>query len=71
MLLAPAATAAATIDVANTALNTALRDTAVRARFAEAGVGGRGGTSADAAAFLRAEITKWVPIAKRSGVVLD
>jgi len=28
-------------------------------------------SAADAAAFLRTEIAKWQPIAKRSGVVLD
>lgn len=71
MLLAPAATASTTIDAANAALNVAVRDPAVRSRFAEAGVDGRGGSATDAAAFLRAEIAKWQPIAKRSGVVLD
>ncbi|MBI2741248.1 MAG: tripartite tricarboxylate transporter substrate binding protein [Rhodospirillales bacterium] len=71
MLLAPAATAATTIDAANAALNAAVRDAAVRDRFAEAGVDGRGGTASDAAAFLRVEIAKWQPIAKQSGVVLD
>jgi tripartite-type tricarboxylate transporter receptor subunit TctC len=71
MLLAPAATAAISIELANAALNAALRDAAVYARFAEAGVDGRGGTADDAAAFLRAEIAKWRPIAKRSNVVLD
>ncbi len=71
MLLAPAATAAATIDASNAALNVAVRDAAVRARFAEAGVDSRDGTANDAAAFLRVEIAKWQPIAKRSGVVLD
>jgi hypothetical protein len=43
----------------------------VRSRFAEAGVDARGGSAADAAAFLHTEIAKWQPIAKRSGVVLD
>jgi tripartite-type tricarboxylate transporter receptor subunit TctC len=43
----------------------------VRARFAEASVDGRGGSATEAAAFLRAEIAKWQPIAKRSGVMLD
>jgi len=71
ILLAPATTATATIDAANAALNAALRDSAVRSRFAEAGVDARGGSAADAAAFLRTEIAKWRPIAKRSGVVLD
>jgi tripartite-type tricarboxylate transporter receptor subunit TctC len=71
ILLAPASTATATIDATNAALNAALRDSAVRSRFAEAGVDGRGGSAADAAAFLRTEIAKWRPIAKRSGVVLD
>ena len=71
ILLAPATTATATIDAANAALNAALRDSAVRSRFAEAGVDGGGGSAADAAAFLRTEIAKWQPIAKRSGVVLD
>jgi tripartite-type tricarboxylate transporter receptor subunit TctC len=71
MLLAPAAAATATVHAANAALNAALRDPAVRARLAEAGVDGRGGSAADAAAFLRAEIAKWQPIATRSGVMLD
>lgn len=71
MLLAPVASASPTIDAANVALNNAVRDPAVRSRFAEAGVDGRGGAASDAAAFLRAEIAKWQPIAKRSGVVLD
>ena len=63
ILLAPAATATAAIDATNAALNAALRDSAVRSRFAEAGVDGRGGSAADAAAFLRTEIAKWQPIA--------
>lgn len=71
MLVAPAATAATIIDTANAALNAALRDSAVRTRFAEAGVDGRGGPATDAATFLRTEIAKWQPIARRSGVVLD
>lgn len=71
MLLTPAAGPAAAVDAANAAVNVALRDDAVRARFAEAGVDVRGGSAAEAAAFLRTEIAKWQPIARRSGVVLD
>ena len=71
MLLAPAVSPPSCIDAANTALNGALRDAAVRSRFAEASLDAGGGSAADAATFLRTEIAKWQPIAKRSGVALD
>lgn len=71
MLLGPARLAAPVTEAANAAANTALADTVVRARFAEVSVDTLQGMPADAARFLKAEIEKWVPLAKASGVVVD
>ena len=71
MLLAPMPSPAASVERANAAANAALRDPAVLGRFGEASLEARAGSAADAAVFLRAEIAKWQPIARQSGVVLD
>lgn len=69
MLPVPAPSPAAVVEWPT--VNASLRDSAVLARLTEAGLDVRGGSAADAAAFLRAEIAKGRPIARRSGGVLD
>lgn len=71
MLLAPAGTPAEIVTKANAAVNGALQDEQVRARFAEISAEGRGGSAEEAAAFLRSELAKWEPMAKSSGTVID
>lgn len=71
MLLAPAGTPAEIVAAANAAVNASLQDESVRARFVEISAEGRGGSADDAAAFLRTELAKWVPMAKSSGTVID
>jgi tripartite-type tricarboxylate transporter receptor subunit TctC len=71
MLVAPASVPPNIIETANEAVNGALGDATVRERFAQSCVDGQGGSAHQAATFLTAEIAKWAPIARASGVVLD
>lgn len=71
MLLGPASLAAPVTEVANAAVAAALADNAVRERFTEVSVDPRPGTPSDATQFLKAEVEKWIPLARASGLVLE
>jgi len=55
----------------NAETNAAMRDAAVRARFAELGALPVGGTPAEMEAFLRAEVRSWAEVIRRSGARAD
>ncbi|KQT13109.1 Bug family tripartite tricarboxylate transporter substrate binding protein [Ramlibacter sp. Leaf400] len=71
MLMAPAGSPAEVVTAANQALNQALKDEKLRTKLAEVSVDARGGTAEQAATYLRAEISKWGGLAKKSGAVFD
>lgn len=71
MLMAPAGTPAEVVAVANQALNQALKDEKLRTKLAEVSVDARGGTAEQAAMYLKAEISKWGGLARKSGVAFD
>lgn len=68
MLLAPAGTPAPVIERLQREVAAALQQPEVRARFTELGATPVGSTSAEAQAFLRAEIARWAELAKRVGI---
>lgn len=71
MLLAPSGTPPAVLSSLNAALNAALRDERVRARFAELSVDALGGSPEQAAKLLQGDIAKWDMVVKKSGAVLE
>jgi tripartite-type tricarboxylate transporter receptor subunit TctC len=71
MLLAPSGTSPAIVAAANRAVNMAVQDEKIRTRLAEVSADARGGSPEETATFLRAELAKWVPMAKSSGAALD
>lgn len=71
MLMAPAGTPTEVVAAANQALNQALKDEKLRAKLAEISVDARGGTAEQATTYLKAEISKWGALAKKSGAVFD
>jgi tripartite-type tricarboxylate transporter receptor subunit TctC len=66
-LVAPGATPRAIVAQVGADAAAALRDPALKARFAEIGMDPVGSTPAEFAAFLRAEIDKWAPVVRASG----
>lgn len=71
-LFAPAKTPSPIITQLTIALNVALADKTVQARFQELGVTPSTETSgAKLAAFLKADLAKWAPIIKAAGITLD
>ncbi|WP_158292041.1 Bug family tripartite tricarboxylate transporter substrate binding protein [Paracraurococcus ruber] len=71
MLFGPAALPEAVTARWAEALNKALADRAFRQRLVEAGFGPAGGTPAQAAAVLRADITRYGEVIRRAGITLE
>ncbi|MFZ4408282.1 MAG: Bug family tripartite tricarboxylate transporter substrate binding protein [Paracraurococcus sp.] len=70
-IMAPAATPPAAIARLNAAVNAALRDEEVAARLAGMGAWATGGSAADYAGFLAAEIALWTRVVRDSGATAD
>lgn len=70
-VVAPAGTPAAVVDKLNQALNTVLRDPAVRQKLAEQGVDALGGTPQHYAEFIKTELQRWQGVVKASGAKAD
>jgi tripartite-type tricarboxylate transporter receptor subunit TctC len=70
-LMAPAGTPPEVVAVLNRAVNDALADPEVRKRFAADGADSVGGTSAQFAAHIRAELDKWARTVKAANVKID
>jgi tripartite-type tricarboxylate transporter receptor subunit TctC len=68
---APVGIAPAIVAKVNAETNAAMRDPAVRGRFAELGALPVGGTPAAMEAFLRAEVASWAEVIRRSGARAD
>jgi len=67
-LLAPAKTPPAVIKKLNDAVNSALRDPAVRAKIVKSGAVPVGGTPEELANFMRAEYEKWGRVVREHGI---
>lgn len=67
-LLAPAKTLPAVIKKLNDAVNSALRDPAVRAKIVKSGAVPVGGTPEELANFMRAEYEKWGRVVREHGI---
>jgi tripartite-type tricarboxylate transporter receptor subunit TctC len=70
-VLVAAGTPRSIVDRINSALNSALHDTAVKERLKSAGLDPVGGTPEQFAKLIHDESTKWAPIIKRSGARID
>ncbi|MFN0040824.1 MAG: Bug family tripartite tricarboxylate transporter substrate binding protein [Burkholderiales bacterium] len=70
-VFAPAGTPNAILDRLQREIASALADPAVRDKFLANGLEPRSSTSAEFAAFIREEITKWAPVVKYSGATPD
>jgi tripartite-type tricarboxylate transporter receptor subunit TctC len=70
-LAAPPKTPAATVAVINAAVNEALRDPAVRARFASLSAEPAGGTPQATAAYFHDEVERWKKVIDSAHVTLD
>ncbi len=70
-LVAPGATPKALVARIGSDAATALRDAALRAKYAELGMDPVGSSPEAFGAFLRAEIAKWAPVVKASGAKAD
>ena len=67
-LMAPAGTPAPAVQRLEETARTALEIPAIRQRIAELGADSGGGTQADFAAFLRADVAKWRQVVRDAGV---
>ena len=70
-LVAPGATPKALVARIGSDAAAALRDAALRAKYAELGMDPVGSSPEAFGAFLRAEIAKWAPVVKASGAKAD
>jgi tripartite-type tricarboxylate transporter receptor subunit TctC len=70
-LVAPGATPKATVARIGADAAAALRDPALKAKYAELGMDAVGSTPEAFGAFLRAEIEKWAPVVRASGAKAD
>jgi tripartite-type tricarboxylate transporter receptor subunit TctC len=70
-LVAPAATPAPVIQRLNQEFVAAMRDPAVNEKLKAQYMDAEPGTPAQFAAFMQAELAKWGPVIKRSGVTID
>lgn len=68
MLLAPAGTPGPVVERMQREVAAALQLADVRSRFTELGATPVGSSTADAQAFLRAELVRWADVAKRAGI---
>ena len=66
-VVVPAATPSGVVERINTDLNAVLAQNDVRERLSAQGVEPRGGTPAEFATFLKAEIPKWTKVVRDSG----
>jgi tripartite-type tricarboxylate transporter receptor subunit TctC len=64
---APKGTPAAIVDTLNTAINAALADPRLKARFADLGAAVLAGSPADFGTLVADETTKWAKVVKFSG----
>jgi tripartite-type tricarboxylate transporter receptor subunit TctC len=67
-MVAPARTPSAIVAKLNAALNAALGDPDVRARFAETGVSAMGGSVEDLAALITEETARWRKVVRETGI---
>ncbi len=67
-LMVPAGTPAAVLARLNAATNEALADAGVRQKLVDQGAVPAGGSPADFAAYLAAEIARWAPVVRAAGV---
>jgi tripartite-type tricarboxylate transporter receptor subunit TctC len=67
-VVAPAGTPPAIVAKLNAALNTAVADPELRARFAENGVSAMGGSPGDLAALIAGEMARWHVVVKQIGI---
>jgi tripartite-type tricarboxylate transporter receptor subunit TctC len=70
-LLAPGGTPPATVQRLNQIVSAALKEPEVQAGFAKQGAQAVGNPSAEFAAFMRSEATRWGSLAKEVGVKID
>ena len=70
-VVAPAGTVPEIVTKLNTEINKALQDPGVRARLAAQGADVFGGTPAEYAAYIRAEMPRWAKTIKDSGAKAD
>ncbi|MES2187396.1 MAG: tripartite tricarboxylate transporter substrate binding protein [Pseudomonadota bacterium] len=70
-VMAPAGTPAPIIARLNAAINTALRDPALREKFAQQGSDVAGGTPEQLGSFLKKELARWAKAVKVSGAKID
>jgi tripartite-type tricarboxylate transporter receptor subunit TctC len=71
MLLGPAGLPEAVTQRWAQAMNHALADATLRARLRDAGFDAAGGTPAEAAALLRADIARYTEVIRRAGISLE
>ena len=71
MLFGPAGLPDAAVRRWAAAMNNALRDEALKARLRDSGFDARGGTPAEAAAPLRADLARYGEVVRRAGISLD
>jgi tripartite-type tricarboxylate transporter receptor subunit TctC len=70
-VFAPARTAPAIVQRLNTEVNSILRQPEFQARLAAVGFEPMGGSSAEAAAFLKTEMAKWARVVHETGAKVD
>ncbi|MGL4495442.1 MAG: Bug family tripartite tricarboxylate transporter substrate binding protein [Beijerinckiaceae bacterium] len=70
-LFAPAKTPKAVIDVINKAANDSLKDATVRQRLTDVSATIIGSTPEQLREHVKAELAKWIPIAKSAGISID
>ena len=70
-VIAPAGLPRPILDRLNAAVNTAISEPAAKARLAQLGSEGGGGTPEDYAALIRRDSAKWSEVVRRSGAKID
>jgi tripartite-type tricarboxylate transporter receptor subunit TctC len=71
LMYVPGATPAEIVTRLNTEVNKALASAPVKERLASLGLEPAGGSSADCAKLIQADIARWVPIVKAGGAKAD
>ena len=70
-VIAPAGVPRPVLERLNAAVNAAINEPATRARLAEMGSEGGGGTPEEFAALIRRDSAKWAEVVRRSGARID
>jgi tripartite-type tricarboxylate transporter receptor subunit TctC len=70
-VIAPAGLPRPVLERLNAAVNAAINEPATRARLAEMGSEGGGGTAEEFAALIRRDSAKWAEVVRRSGARID